>query len=152
MLSSKERAQSLYQLSFNRGKAARLFVLCLAACLVGLSALYWMIDYDSRERNARLKAQLLSDIDAIAQFYHYEPLADLYEGVVAYRGKVDFDQVTLLGDKPERYHHEVEVSPVKGQKRSIGRGVYELRFVPVTASAQSQAKSSQAKSPEAKSS
>lgn len=130
MLTEEERAQALYELSFNWSKACKLFFLCLASCLLGLSVLYWTLDYQTKERTTKLQAQLVADMDAISSYYHYEPLADLYEGVVGFRGKVDFDHITLLGSKPERYHHEVKLTEVKGQKRVVGTGVYELRFVP----------------------
>lgn len=130
MLTEEERAQALYELSFNWSKACKLFFLCLASCLLGLSILYWTLDYQTKERTTKLQAQLVADMDAISSYYHYEPLADLYEGVVGFRGKVDFDHLTLLGSKPERYHHEVKLTEVKGQKRVVGTGVYELRFVP----------------------
>lgn len=130
MLTEEERAQALYELSFNWSKACKLFFLCLASCLLGLSVLYWILDYQTKERTTKLQAQLVADMDAISSYYHYEPLADLYEGVVGFRGKVDFDHITLLGSKPERYHHEVKLTEVKGQKRVVGTGVYELRFVP----------------------
>ena len=130
MLTEEERAQALYELSFNWSKACKLFFLCLASCLLGLSILYWTLDYQTKERTTKLQAQLVADMDAISSYYHYEPLADLYEGVVGFRGKVDFDHITLLGSKPERYHHEVKLTEVKGQKRVVGTGVYELRFVP----------------------
>lgn len=130
MLTEEERAQALYELSFNWSKACKLFFLCLAACLLGLSVLYWTLDYQTKERTTKLQAQLVADMNAISSYYHYEPLADLYEGVVGFRGKVDFDHITLLGSKPERYHHEVKLTEVKGQKRVVGTGVYELRFVP----------------------
>lgn len=132
MLTEEERAQALYELSFNWSKACKLFFLCLASCLLGLSVLYWTLDYQTKERTTKLQAQLVADMDAISSYYHYEPLADLYEGVVGFRGKVDFDHITLLGSKPERYHHEVKLTEVKGQKRVVGTGVYELRFVPKT--------------------
>ncbi len=135
MLTSEERAQALYQLSFNWVKALRLFFLCMASCLVGLTVLYWSLDYQTKERTTKLQAQLIADMEAISTYYHYEPLADLYEGVVGFRGKADFAQVTVLGDKPERYHHEVKLTAVKGQKRSVGRGVYQVRFVSKTAAA-----------------
>ena len=138
MLTEEERAQALYELSFNWSKACKLFFLCLASCLLGLSVLYWTLDYQTKERTTKLtkerttklQAQLVADMDAISSYYHYDPLADLYEGVVGFRGKVDFDHITLLGSKPERYHHEVKLTEVKGQKRVVGTGVYELRFVP----------------------
>ena len=130
MLTEEERAQALYELSFNWSKACKLFFLCLASCLLGLSVLYWTLDYQTKERTTKLQAQLVADMDAISSYYHYEPLSDLYEGVVGFRGKVDFDHITLLGSKPERYHHEVKLTEVKGQKRVVGTGVYELRFVP----------------------
>lgn len=130
MLTEEERAQALYELSFNWSKACKLFFLCLASCLLGLSVLYWTLDYQTKERTTKLQAQLVADMDAISSYYHYEPLAELYEGVVGFRGKVDFDHITLLGSKPERYHHEVKLTEVKGQKRVVGTGVYELRFVP----------------------
>ena len=130
MLTEEERAQALYELSFNWSKACKLFFLCLASCLLGLSVLYWTLDYQTKERTTKLQAQLVADMNAISSYYHYEPLADLYEGVVGFRGKVDFDHITLLGSKPERYHHEVKLTEVKGQKRVVGTGVYELRFVP----------------------
>ena len=110
MLTEEERAQALYELSFNWSKACKLFFLCLASCLLGLSVLYWTLDYQTKERTTKLQAQLVADMDAISSYYHYEPLSDLYEGVVGFRGKVDFDHITLLGSKPERYHHEVKLT------------------------------------------
>ncbi|MDT3663837.1 MAG: hypothetical protein ROM54_10060 [Anaerobiospirillum sp.] len=152
MLTEEERAQALYELSFNWSKACKLFFLCLASCLLGLSVLYWTLDYQSKERTTKLQAQLVADMDAIASFYHYEPLADLYEGVVGFRGKVDFDQVTYLGVQMERYHHEVKLTEVKGQKRVVGTGVYELRFVPKNAEPQAEVESKQEKATESASS
>lgn len=145
MLTEEERAQALYELSFNWSKACKLFFLCLASCLLGLSVLYWTLDYQTKERTTKLQAQLVADMDAIASFYHYEPLADLYEGVVGFRGKVDFDHITLLGSKPERYHHEVKLTEVKGQKRVVGTGVYELRFVPKNVEPKTESEQAQTK-------
>lgn len=145
MLTEEERAQALYELSFNWSKACKLFFLCLASCLLGLSVLYWTLDYQTKERTTKLQAQLVADMDAISSYYHYEPLADLYEGVVGFRGKVDFDHITLLGSKPERYHHEVKLTEVKGQKRVVGTGVYELRFVPKNVEPKAESEQAQAK-------
>lgn len=144
MLTPEERAQALYELSFNWGKASRLFLLCFASCLLGLTVLYWIMDYQTKERITALQAQLVADMDAISSYYHYEPLADLYEGVVGFRGKVDFDQVTYLGDPMERYHHEVKLTEVKGQKRVVGTGVYELRFIPTNADSSAEGAQEQA--------
>ncbi len=145
MLTEEERAQALYELSFNWSKACKLFFLCLASCLLGLSVLYWTLDYQTKERTTKLQAQLVADMDAISSYYHYEPLADLYEGVVGFRGKVDFDHITLLGSKPERYHHEVKLTEVKGQKRVVGTGVYELRFVPKNVEPKAESEQAQTK-------
>ncbi len=145
MLTEEERAQALYELSFNWSKACKLFFLCLASCLLGLSVLYWTLDYQTKERTTKLQAQLVADMDAISSYYHYEPLADLYEGVVGFRGKVDFDHITLLGSKPERYHHEVKLTEVKGQKRVVGTGVYELRFVPKNVEPKTESEQAQTK-------
>lgn len=145
MLTEEERAQALYELSFNWSKACKLFFLCLASCLLGLSVLYWTLDYQTKERTTKLQAQLVADMDAISSYYHYEPLADLYEGVVGFRGKVDFDYITLLGSKPERYHHEVKLTEVKGQKRVVGTGVYELRFVPKNVEPKAESEQAQTK-------
>ena len=145
MLTEEERAQALYELSFNWSKACKLFFLCLASCLLGLSVLYWTLDYQTKERTTKLQAQLVADMDAISSYYHYEPLADLYEGVVGFRGKVDFDHITLLGSKPERYHHEVKLTDVKGQKRVVGTGVYELRFVPKNVEPKAESEQAQTK-------
>lgn len=145
MLTEEERAQALYELSFNWSKACKLFFLCLASCLLGLSVLYWTLDYQTKERTTKLQAQLVADMDAISSYYHYEPLAELYEGVVGFRGKVDFDHITLLGSKPERYHHEVKLTEVKGQKRVVGTGVYELRFVPKNVEPKAESEQAQTK-------
>lgn len=145
MLTEEERAQALYELSFNWSKACKLFFLCLASCLLGLSVLYWTLDYQTKERTTKLQAQLVADMDAISSYYHYEPLADLYEGVVGFRGKVDFDHITLLGSKPERYHHEVKLTEIKGQKRVVGTGVYELRFVPKNVEPKAESEQAQTK-------
>ena len=145
MLTEEERAQALYKLSFNWSKACKLFFLCLASCLLGLSVLYWTLDYQTKERTTKLQAQLVADMVAISSYYHYEPLADLYEGVVGFRGKVDFDHITLLGSKPERYHHEVKLTEVKGQKRVVGTGVYELRFVPKNVEPKTESEQAQTK-------
>lgn len=145
MLTEEERAQALYELSFNWSKACKLFFLCLASCLLGLSVLYWTLDYQTKERTTKLQAQLVADMDAISSYYHYEPLSDLYEGVVGFRGKVDFDHITLLGSKPERYHHEVKLTEVKGQKRVVGTGVYELRFVPKNVEPKTESEQAQTK-------
>lgn len=145
MLTEEERAQALYELSFNWSKACKLFFLCLASCLLGLSVLYWTLDYQTKERTTKLQAQLVADMDAISSYYHYEPLADLYEGVVGFCGKVDFDHITLLGSKPERYHHEVKLTEVKGQKRVVGTGVYELRFVPKNVEPKAESEQAQTK-------
>lgn len=145
MLTEEERAHALYELSFNWSKACKLFFLCLASCLLGLSVLYWTLDYQTKERTTKLQAQLVADMDAISSYYHYEPLADLYEGVVGFRGKVDFDYITLLGSKPERYHHEVKLTEVKGQKRVVGTGVYELRFVPKNVEPKAESEQAQTK-------
>ena len=145
MLTEEERAQALYELSFNWSKACKLFFLCLASCLLGLSVLYWTLDYQTKERTTKLQAQLVADMDAISSYYHYEPLADLYEGVVGFRGKVDFDHITLLGSKPERYHHEVKLTEVKGQKLVVGTGVYELRFVPKNVEPKAESEQAQTK-------
>ena len=136
MLTEEERAQALYELSFNWSKACKLFFLCLASCF---------LDYQTKERTTKLQAQLVADMDAISSYYHYEPLADLYEGVVGFRGKVDFDHITLLGSKPERYHHEVKLTEVKGQKRVVGTGVYELRFVPKNVEPKAESEQAQTK-------
>ena len=125
--------------------SCKLFFLCLASCLLGLSVLYWTLDYQTKERTTKLQAQLVADMDAISSYYHYEPLADLYEGVVGFRGKVDFDHITLLGSKPERYHHEVKLTEVKGQKRVVGTGVYELRFVPKNVEPKTESEQAQTK-------
>ena len=133
MLSAEEKKAALRALSFNWRKALRLFCFCLASFSVGLCALYWWLDYRYAERLSSLQEQMVHDI-AIAKLDNQpHAQADIYQGVVRMVGRADFDNVTVLGDEVSSYPRSVKLVKVKGEKRAIAPGIYQIRFVERTA-------------------
>lgn len=129
MLTNEERKEALRELSFNRWKALKLFCFCFASFIVGLTALYWTLDYRYAERIAVEKERLLKDMAALQDHYSVEPIADLYEGVIAYEGKADFDNAHVIATPDSSLKEKGEMVAVSGQKRELAPSVYEVRFV-----------------------
>ena len=138
MLTAEEKKAALWELSFNWLKALKLFFFCLAAFSVGLTALYWTLDEQYGQRLEAVKAQLLRDMGALEEHYSYKPVASLYEGVVAFGGKADFDATkAVVIPSAERLNKEQLVA-VKGQRREVAPSVYEVRFIAVAADSAAQ--------------
>lgn len=129
MITEKEKKAALYALSFNRVKALKLFVFCMASFSVGLAALYWGLDYRYGTRLELAKTELLSDLDRIEHHYETDAISDMYSSVVGFYGLADFDNVKDVSIQPKTYRKQYDVVAVKGQKRQLAPGVYELRFV-----------------------
>ena len=128
MITAEERQAALRELSFNRWKALKLFFFCFASFVVGLTALYWTLDQRYAQRIEVAKEQLIQEMLALKDHYQMQPIADLYEGVVAYEGRADFDQAHVIKEKGE-------LIAVKGQKRELAPSVYQIRFVVADANA-----------------
>ncbi len=128
-ISEKEKKEAFFEVSFNRYKALKLFSFTFAAFIVGLSALFWTLDYQYEQRLNALKQQLLSDFDKSIVDNKIEATTDLYEGVVLYRGKADFDNVRLVQTLEDNFQKELNINAVHGQKRAVAQGVYQIRFV-----------------------
>lgn len=130
MLTKSEKKAALYAISFNRGKALRLFLFCLACFSVGISIWYWQQDHSYGNKIESYRQQMLSTIDEQLKDQNFTAFSELQEGVLSCRGIVDFDHVVYLNDKPNLYEKSQQLKQVKGQKRQLATGVYEIRFVP----------------------
>lgn len=131
MLTKEEKKAALNSISFNRGKAFRLFVFCLASFCVGICVWYWQQNQAYGDTLDYYKHKLLGTMNEQIKDHNFSPLSQLHDGVVACEGVVDFDQVVYLNSKPNLYEKRQHAIKVKGQKRQIALGIYELRFVPV---------------------
>lgn len=129
MITEKEKKAALYALSFNRVKALKLFVFCMASFCVGLAALYWGLDYRYGTRLDMAKESLLKDLDRVQNHYEKSAVSDLYGSVVGFYGLADFDNVKDVSIHPKTYRKQYNVVAVKGQKRQLAPGVFEVRFV-----------------------
>lgn len=131
MLTEEERKAALYSISFNLGKAFRLFVFCLASFCVGICIWYWQQERAYGLTLASYKQKLLYTMEEQIKDHNFTPLSKIYDGVISCDGVVDLDQIVYLNEKPELYEKPVHLTKVKGQKRPIALGVYEVRFVPI---------------------
>ena len=132
MIGAEERKQALKELSFNRWKALKLFCFCFASFVVGLTALYWTLDYRYAQRIAVEKERLLKDMAALQEHYQFDPVADIYKGVVSYEGRADFDQAHVIAISESSFENKDQMVAVLGQKRELAPSVYEVRFIPRT--------------------
>lgn len=128
-ISEQEKKEALFEVSFNRYKALRLFSFTFASFVCGLSALYWTLDYQYEQRLNDLINNLLNDFEQSIVDNKVDAISDLYEGVVLYRGKADFDNVRLLDDLDDNFQKELNIKAVIGQKRALVPGVYQIRFI-----------------------
>lgn len=131
MISKEDRKAALYELSFNRWKALRLFSFCFASFFVGLTALYWTLDYKYEQRLEEAKSYLLTQMDILEAHYQVRPVSDLYNSVVAFEGKADFDDIKVISiesDVTNPVDEDLYLEPIHGQKRVLAPGVYEIRF------------------------
>lgn len=128
-ISEQEKKEALFEVSFNRYKALKLFSFTFASFAVGLCILYWTLDYQYENRLNSLNEQLLSDFDQSIEDNKIESASDLYEGVVLYRGRADFDNVRILERLDDNFEKELNIKAVSGQKRALAQGVYKVRFV-----------------------
>ena len=135
MITAEERQAALRELSFNRWKALKLFFFCFASFVVGLTALYWTLDQRYAQRIEVAKEQLIQEMLALKDHYQMQPIADLYEGVVAYEGRADFDQAHVIVIPKAEFKEKGELIAVKGQKRELAPSVYQIRFVVADANA-----------------
>ena len=139
MISAAERQAALRELCVNRWKALKLFFFCFASFVVGLTALYWTLDHRYAQRIEAAKEQLIQEMLALKDHYQMQPIADLYEGVVAYEGRADFDQAHVIVIPKAEFKEKGELIAVKGQKRELAPSVYQIRFVVADANAASSA-------------
>ena len=141
MITAEERQAALRELSFNRWKALKLFFFCFASFVVGLTALYWTLDQRYAQRIEAAKEQLIQEMLALKDHYQMQPIADLYEGVVAYEGRADFDQAHVIVIPKAEFKEKGELIAVKGQKRELAPSVYQIRFVAAETNAASASES-----------
>lgn len=135
-ITEQEKKQALFEVSFNYWKALKLFAFAFASFIVGLSALYWTLSYQYEQRIELSKAHLLTQFDKSMQDNRMRANASLYEGVVSYRGRADFDNIRQIASDQEHFAKDVSISAVSGQKRPLAPGVYQVRFVKVSDKAQ----------------
>ena len=135
-ITEQEKKAALFEVSFNRWKALKLFAFAFASFIVGLSALYWTLNYQYEQRLESLKDKLLVQFDQSIVDHQITAQADLYQGVVAYRGRADFDNVKVLARIEDNFYKEINLKAVMGQKRALAPGVYQVRFVKTDKSVQ----------------
>lgn len=129
MLTKAEKKAALYAISFNRGKALRLFLFCLASFCVGICVWYWQLDRAYGKKLEYFRQDMLSTMEEQLKNHDSAALSEVHKGVVSCDGIVDFDQLTYLNDRPYLYEKNQKVVKVHGQKRPVALGVYEIRFV-----------------------
>lgn len=131
-ITQKELQEAFYELSFNRWKALKLFSFCFACCIVGLTALYWTLDVSFEKRIDTLTQKLLQEMENEVNNAQMPPVSSIYEGVVEYRGRADFDNVTIINPLTAKYIKDHSISRVHGERRAVAEGIYEIRFTKVT--------------------
>lgn len=129
MITAKERKAAIRALRFNWGKAWQLFCFCFASFVIGLAILYWRLDLSYVQHIDAVKASLLQEMAELKDHQHMQAVADLYEGIVAYDGVVDFDQAKIIVLATQELPEKGKLHAVTGQKREVARNVYEIRFV-----------------------
>lgn len=88
-----------------------------------------MLSEQYQERLATVKSQLISQLQQQEREFRYTPQSQLYEGVVSFGGKADFDHVKIIDKGADEYNRLYPMIHVKGQKRLVAPNIYELRFV-----------------------
>lgn len=130
-ITEEERKEALYELSFNRWKALKLFSFCFASCIVGLTTMYWTLDYSYEKRLETLTSNLLNEMETEVSNAQVHPASGMYEGVVAFRGRADFDNVSLINPLTPKYIKEHPITRVQGERRAVAEGIYQVRFTEV---------------------
>lgn len=131
MVTEEEKKAAYFELSFNPWKALWLFSFCFASFCVGFCALYWMLDYRYEQRLNMVRGKLLDDMEQLQTHIKQHSVSDLCEGVVSFDGHVDFDDINIISRKPFHYQRKLELIRVKGERRALSPGLYQVRFVPV---------------------
>ncbi len=127
-ITEEERKEAFYELSFNRWKALKLFSFCFASCIVGLTAMYWTLDYTYEKRLETLTTNLLNEMETEVSNAQMHPVSGLYDGVVSFRGRADFDNVSIINPLTPKYIKEHPLTKVRGERRAVAEGIYQIRF------------------------
>lgn len=129
MLTNEEKKAAQRAISFNYKRFLSLFLFCLASFCVGISVWYWQQNHSYGQTIDSYKQELLTTLSQQINDHHFTPLSGMSKGIVSCKGMVDFDDVVYLNSAPNLYEKTPHITKVKGQKRQIALGVYEVRFV-----------------------
>lgn len=129
-ISDKEREEALFEVSFNRWRALKLFSFTFASFVIGLVILYWTLDSTFTANVNTARQKLLALFEQTVENSQMTPVAtDLFENVVTFHGPADFDNVQFILVPELDFEKETALERVRGEKRMVAPGVYEIRFV-----------------------